>query len=81
MRLSGPWITRWLIGQAFDRAIEILNAHRAVHEKTAQLLLQKETLEEDDIAALRAQIAPVGSTAGTQDKPIGRCGLIAGDRS
>jgi cell division protease FtsH len=61
---------RGLIGQAFDRAIEILNAHRAVHEKTAQLLLQKETLEEDDITALRAQIAPVGSTAGTQDKPV-----------
>jgi cell division protease FtsH len=61
---------RGLIGQAFDRAIEILNAHRAAHEKTAQLLLQKETLEEDDITALRAQIAPVGSTAGTQDKPV-----------
>jgi cell division protease FtsH len=61
---------RGLIGQGFDRAIEILNAHRAVHEKTAQLLLQKETLEEDDITALRAQIAPVGSTAGTQDKPV-----------
>ena len=60
---------RGLVGQAFDRAIEILNAHRAVHEKTAQLLLQKETLEEDDIAALRAQVAPVGTTAGTQDKP------------
>jgi ATP-dependent Zn protease len=43
---------------AFDRAIEILNAHRAVHEKTAQLLLQQETLEEKDIAALRAQIVP-----------------------
>src|ERR1700752_3415227 len=37
---------RELIGHAFDRAIEILSAHRAVHEKTAQLLLQKETLEE-----------------------------------
>jgi cell division protease FtsH len=60
---------RGLVGQAFDRAIEILSAHRAVHEKTAQLLLQKETLEEDDIAALRAQVAPVGTTAGTQDKP------------
>src|ERR1700758_3630593 len=60
---------RGLVGQAFDRAIEILSAHRSVHEKTAQLLLQKETLEEDDIAALRAQIAPVGTTAGTQDKP------------
>ena len=32
---------RDLVGHAFDRATEILNAHRAVHEKTAQLLLQK----------------------------------------
>jgi cell division protease FtsH len=49
---------RDLVGHAFDRAKEILNAHRAVHEKTAQLLLQQETLEEKDIAALRAQIVP-----------------------
>jgi hypothetical protein len=41
-----------------------------VHEKTAQLLLQKETLEENDIAALRAQIAPAETTGGTHDKPI-----------
>jgi cell division protease FtsH len=69
---------RGLVGQAFDRAIEILSAHRSVHEKTAQLLLQKETLEEDDIAALRAQIAPAETaqiapaetTGGTYDKPI-----------
>ena len=51
---------RDLVGHAFDRAIEILNAHRVVHEKTAQLLLQQETLEEKDIAALRAQIVPAG---------------------
>ena len=61
---------RGLVGQAFDRAIEILSAYRSVHEKTAQLLLQKETLEEDDIAALRAQIAPAETTGGTHDKPI-----------
>jgi cell division protease FtsH len=51
---------RGLVGHAFDQAIDVLNAHRAVHEKTAQLLLQKETLEEEDIAALRAQVAPSG---------------------
>jgi cell division protease FtsH len=60
---------RGLVGHAFDRAVEILSAHRTVHEKTAQLLLQKETLEEDDIASLRAQIAPVGTTKDTRDKP------------
>ncbi|MGA8819995.1 MAG: hypothetical protein WB624_22125 [Xanthobacteraceae bacterium] len=36
---------RGLIGRAFDRATGILNTHRAVHEKTAQVLLQQETLE------------------------------------
>jgi cell division protease FtsH len=61
---------RGLVGQAFDRAIEILSAHRSVHEKTAQLLLQKETLEEDDIAALRAQVAAAQTTGGAQDQPI-----------
>ena len=61
---------RNLVGHAFDRAIEILNAHRPLHEKTAQLLLQKETLEEADLAALRAQIVPVGATEAMPDKPI-----------
>ena len=49
---------RDLVGHAFDQATEILNAHRVVHEKTAQLLLQQETLKEKDIAALRVQIVP-----------------------
>ncbi len=49
---------RGLVDQAFDRAVAILGAHRSAQEKTARLLLRKETLE-DDIAALRAQIAPV----------------------
>jgi len=49
---------RSLVGHAFDRAVEILNTHWTVHEKSAKLLLQKETLEEADIAALRAQIVP-----------------------
>jgi cell division protease FtsH len=61
---------RGLVGQAFDRAIEILSAHRSVHEKTAQLLLQKETLEADDIAALRAQVAAAKTPGGAQDQPI-----------
>ncbi|MGA7788014.1 MAG: ATP-dependent zinc metalloprotease FtsH [Xanthobacteraceae bacterium] len=57
---------RGLVGHAYDRAVEILSAHRAVHEKTAQLLLQKETLEEADIAALRAQIVAPGAA----DQPV-----------
>ena len=62
---------RGLVGHAFDRAIEILNAQRSAHEKTAELLLQKETLEEEDIAALRAQIVPAPSAAESMpDKPV-----------
>jgi cell division protease FtsH len=62
---------RDLVGHAFDRAVEILNAHRSAHEKTAQLLLQQETLEENDIAALRAQIVPsAGATEAMADKPV-----------
>jgi cell division protease FtsH len=60
---------RVLVGHAFDRAIEILDAHRPTHEKTAQLLLQKETLEEDDIRNLRAEIAPGGTVEGIGDTP------------
>jgi len=51
------------VGRALDRAIEILSAHRKVHDKTAQWLVQKETLEEGDIAALRSQITPVQQAA------------------
>lgn len=61
---------RALIGRAFDRAVEILKMHRPVHEKTAQLLLQKETLEEEDLAVLRAEIVPAIATEPTPDKPI-----------
>ena len=53
---------RDLVEHAFDRAIEILDAHRLVHEKTAQLLLQKETLEERGHHGLAAQITPAGAT-------------------
>ena len=56
---------RALVGHAFDRAIDILGVHRSLHETTAQLLLQKETLEEDDIKKLRAEIAPAGAVEGT----------------
>jgi cell division protease FtsH len=61
---------RRLVGCAFDRAIEILSANRAVHEKTAQLLLQKETLEENDISVLRSQIATVGVIGLVPDQPV-----------
>jgi cell division protease FtsH len=63
---------RELVEHAHDRAIEILSAHRDLHEKTARLLLEKETLEEEDLAALRAQIAPpvVAETAPAQQQVV-----------
>jgi ATP-dependent Zn protease len=48
---------RDLVGHALQRAVAIITAHRAVHERTAQLLLDKETLEERDIEALRSQVS------------------------
>ena len=60
---------RGLVDQAFDRATEILNAHRSEHQRAAELLLQKETLEEDDIAALRAQIVPPEANTPPADMP------------
>ncbi len=54
---------RGLLGHALERAVAIITAHRTVHERTAQLLLQKETLEEEDIEALRSEIGPVDATA------------------
>jgi cell division protease FtsH len=60
---------RALVGHALDRALEILNAHRQVHEKTAELLLQKETLDEQDLEKLRAQIVAVPPSSAIAEKP------------
>jgi ATP-dependent Zn protease len=54
---------RDLVGHALDRAVAIIIAHRTVHETAAQLLLQKETLEEEDIEALRSQVGQIESAA------------------
>ncbi|MGH6889102.1 MAG: ATP-dependent zinc metalloprotease FtsH [Rhizomicrobium sp.] len=53
---------RELVDHAFARARGILASHRAVHEEAARRLLAKETLEEEDIGNLRAQVgaAPPG---------------------
>ena len=63
---------RDLLGRALERAIAIVTAHRTVHEKTAQLLLQKETLEEGDIEALRSQIGATETAEAGQTMPTGR---------
>jgi cell division protease FtsH len=43
------------VNQAFDKATAILTRNRAVLEQGAQLLLEKETLIEDDLARLHPQ--------------------------
>ncbi len=49
---------RGLTGKALDRALDILNAHRDLHARMAEILLQKETLEDEELEALRKQVAP-----------------------
>jgi cell division protease FtsH len=63
---------RDLTAKAFAKAHEILEAHRDLHEKTAETLLRKETLEAQDLEALRAQIA---SSEGTEPEP-GRPAMV-----
>jgi cell division protease FtsH len=46
-----------LVDRAFAQAVRILTERRAVLERGAQLLLQKETLNEDDLKALQAAAA------------------------
>ena len=71
---------RDLIGSALDRAIAILNTHRRIHDKTAKLLLQKETLEEDDIAALRSQITPAKQEPQLAPAEMGGDNVLPGKR-
>jgi cell division protease FtsH len=51
------------VDRAFAKAVQILTEKRAVLERGAQLLLQKETLNEDDLRALQAAAAPAPATA------------------
>ena len=52
-----------LVDRAFAKAVKILTDRRAVLERGAQLLLQKETLNEDDLKALQAMPAPAAVAA------------------
>jgi cell division protease FtsH len=49
---------RELVETAYRRAEAILQRHRAVLDKGARDLLAKETLDEDEVHALFAAIAP-----------------------
>ena len=51
-----------LVDRAFAKAVRILTDRRAVLERGAALLLQKETLNEDDLKALQAAAASAAAT-------------------
>jgi cell division protease FtsH len=48
---------REITGRTYDKALAILTTRRALLEESAHLLLQRETLGEDDLAALRERVA------------------------
>ncbi|MDP8910359.1 MAG: ATP-dependent zinc metalloprotease FtsH [Chloroflexota bacterium] len=49
---------RALIDQAHDEALEILVANRQVIEELADALMEKETVEKDELAAILAKVTP-----------------------
>jgi cell division protease FtsH len=53
---------RAIVATAFERALELLRAHRALLQDGAERLLRQETLERADLDALRAQLAAEPST-------------------
>jgi len=46
-----------IVDRAFGQAVQILTDRRAILERGAQLLLQKETLTEDDLRELQGPAA------------------------
>ena len=49
---------RALIDEAHDEALEILVANRAILEELAEALLERETVEKEELAALLAKVTP-----------------------
>jgi cell division protease FtsH len=71
---------RALIDEAHDEALEILAANRAVLEELADALMEKETVEKDELAALLAKVTPRPSR---KIKPLmnGDGGKVASSKS
>ncbi len=49
---------RALVDQAHDEALEVLVANRAVLEELADMLMERETVEKEELAALLAKVTP-----------------------
>jgi cell division protease FtsH len=54
---------REIIDRAYDRAKDALTAHRAVLDKLAEVLIEKETIEADEFEALFEGVLPPRGTA------------------
>ena len=63
---------RGIVNGAFERALHCLEKHRALLETGARELLQKETLDEKDLEALRAAIP---TTAEPKERPASPAAL------
>jgi cell division protease FtsH len=50
-----------IVGKAFERATGILGARRETLERAAELLLQRETLNEADLSAFASEMSPKGA--------------------
>jgi cell division protease FtsH len=54
---------RRIVDEAFRRTVALLEARREVLERAAKLLLEKETLGEEELTALAGQAAAVTARA------------------
>lgn len=52
-----------IVDESFNRTVELLNGVRHILEKSAQLLLERETLDADDLRSFRAEIVEFGQPA------------------
>ncbi len=62
---------RGVVQKAFERARNVLTTNRPLLEEGARALLEKETLEQDDLAALLSRVSPEPEEARTP--PTGGC--------
>jgi cell division protease FtsH len=68
---------RGLVGGAFERARRLLERHRPVLQSGAEQLLVHETLERQDLEALRARLGAPEDPAVTQVPAKGKAGPVA----
>jgi len=58
---------REIVKGAFERAVEILTRRRAILDRGAQMLLQKETLVEEDLEAFRRELSASAPRIGNRE--------------